>query len=160
MKGSGKAGRSRKMPGSALPAAAFWFAAIMAFTTSPSMGQPLDLTPEAASKQLTGARSQEWVLKDVRTVMGSDTQCIQGELYRFAADKNLMIERCTDGKFKETQHRWNIETGVPDLILNVDNKPYRMRFLKKGTITEMRLRDTSDSKASETSDMIFRLSAD
>src|SRR5690242_19417638 len=59
------------------------------------LAQVLELTPQTASAQLSGSRARAWILRDVVGIMGSGRICSgSGELYTFAADQSVTIERC------------------------------------------------------------------
>jgi hypothetical protein len=132
----------------------------LAFLASAALGQPLELTPQGAREQLAGTQSRAWILKDVVSILGSTGQCSQGEVYRFASNRDLTVESCIDGKLQTKQRQWAIEEKDGNLVLRIDEKPYRIAFRKRGSAYEMLVRDLSDVKAAATTDMTFRMSQD
>jgi hypothetical protein len=120
----------------------------------------LNLTPQAASLELTGRGSRTWILTAVKKHMGSSGSCTHGETYRFGAPDKLTISKCLGGKMIAESHKWRLIAGSPDLLLTIDAVQFRARLLSKGTGRQLLMRQAADVKTMQTTDMLLSLSQD
>ncbi|WP_159981309.1 MULTISPECIES: hypothetical protein [unclassified Novosphingobium] len=141
----------------------------MALLSAIALVQPLRAqTPDTAgaARLLIQPSSQKWVYRETLSFRG-DTECTQGENWRFRSGGRLDVVRCIDGHLVSSAHRWSIRSASPiDLDMDVtggdsDRFPflgtYRLLFRDDGKAMVLRRMPSSKSGAFE--DLTFRRAA-
>jgi hypothetical protein len=104
----------------------------LALSIWPFYAEGASPTEEAVAK-LTGGSSREWVFKQMRSFMGNQSSCIEGEIYKFSVDKTLTIEQCVNGKINKSAHTWSIEESTPlNIIIKINGSPFVLLFRDTG----------------------------